>query len=60
MGFDISCKLSPRKTICMKCKPSFGEKQEKYCQFVSAEFAHSVITVKTLSSNPSFSNDNMA
>ena len=36
-GFDISCKLSPNETICMKCqKPVFWEKQEKLFFFILA------------------------
>ena len=28
-GFDISCKLSPLETICMKCQNLFSGKKEK-------------------------------
>ena len=28
-GFDISCKLSPKETICMKCHILFSEKNKK-------------------------------
>ena len=34
-GFDISCKLSPEETICMKYQNLFfWEKEEKYYQCV--------------------------
>ena len=29
IGFDISCKLSPLVTTCMKCQNLFSEKNEK-------------------------------
>ena len=29
MGFDISCKLSPMETICMKCQVPFSGKNKK-------------------------------
>ena len=29
IGFDISCKLSPKKTICMKCQIPFSGKNQK-------------------------------
>ena len=28
-GLDISCKLSPKETICMKCQNLFSEKKKK-------------------------------
>ena len=28
-GFDISCKLSPMETICMKCQNPFSRKSKK-------------------------------
>ena len=38
IGFDISGKLSPRETICMKCQSLFSwEKSEKYFKKLSAE-----------------------
>ena len=37
-GFDISCKLSPLETICMKCQILFcGKKKRKYFNMPSAE-----------------------
>ena len=29
IGFDISCKLSPEKTICMKCQSLFSGKNKR-------------------------------
>ena len=29
MGFDMSCKLSPKETICMTCKSQFSGKNVK-------------------------------
>ena len=29
IGFDISCKLSPKETICMNCQSLFSEKKKK-------------------------------
>ena len=29
IGFDISCKLSPKETICMKCQTLFYEEKKK-------------------------------
>ena len=48
IGFDISCKLPPKETICMKCQSIFsGEKKEKNTiSLSSAEFAQRVIEVK--------------
>ena len=28
-GFDISCKLSPKETVCMKCQTLFPEQKKK-------------------------------
>ena len=28
-GYDISCRLSPKETICMKCHILFSEKNKK-------------------------------
>ena len=40
IGFDISCKLSPEETVCMKCQSLFsGKKWEKYRNFLSPELA---------------------
>ena len=38
VGFDISYKLSPQETICMKCQSSFfGENKEKYFKLSATE-----------------------
>ena len=38
-GFGISCKLSPKETVCMKCQTLFSEKKKKKCfKMSSAEF----------------------
>ena len=46
IGFDISCKLSPKnpkETICMKCQILFnGENKKNNIKLSSAEFARSV------------------
>ena len=45
-GFDISCKLSPLETICMKCQILFsGENNKNIISLRSAEFAHSMVSV---------------
>ena len=38
-GFDISCKLSPVETICMKCQNLFSResKKKKHFKMSSAE-----------------------
>ena len=40
IGFDISCKLSPKETICMNCQSLFsGEnKKRNVISLLSAEF----------------------
>ena len=46
-GFDISCKLSPKETICMKCQILFSVKNEKNNIILSsAENAQRVVKVK--------------
>ena len=35
-GFDISCKLSPMKTVCMKCRIMFSVKCKKHITNVSS------------------------
>ena len=38
VGFDISYKLSPQETICMKCQSSFfAENKEKYFKLSATE-----------------------
>ena len=45
--FDISCKLSPMETICMKWQILFsGKNKKKIIKVSSAEFAHTVLKVK--------------
>ena len=45
-GFDISCKLSPKKTICMKCQILFSGKNKKNNIILSsAENAQRVVKV---------------
>ena len=51
-GFDISCKLSPLETICMKCQTCFwGKIREKIYQLPSAELAQRVVKVKMQSAH---------
>ena len=38
-GFDISCKLSPKETICMKCQNLFSGKQRHIFQNVCWNFS---------------------
>ena len=43
-GFDISCKLSPVETICMKCQILFSGKNKKtVTNLLSAEIAQRVV-----------------
>ena len=45
--FDISCKLSPLETICMKCQILFSGKNKKnIINLSSAELAQGVVKVK--------------
>ena len=47
-GFDISCKLSPMETICMKCLILFsGKNQKNITKLSSVEFAQRVVKVKS-------------
>ena len=51
MGFDISCKSSPKETICMKCKCLFsgwgrGGIRKNSVSLLSAELAQRVVKVK--------------
>ena len=39
-GFDISCKLSPKETVCMKCQILFSEKNIK---LLSVELALTMV-----------------
>ena len=46
-GYDISCKLSPKETICMKCRILFSGKNKKnIINLSSAENAQRVVKVK--------------
>ena len=46
-GFDISCKLSPLETFCMKCQNLFSGKNKKnITKMLSAELAKKVVKVK--------------
>ena len=41
IGFDTSCKLSPKETICMKCQILFSrKKKKKNISLSSAESPH--------------------
>ena len=45
-GYDISCKLSPEETICMKCQSLFSGKNKKnIINLSSAENAQRVVKV---------------
>ena len=42
IGFDSSCKLSPKETICMKCQILFSRKKKEeknFFELASADFA---------------------
>ena len=46
-GYDISCKLSPKETICMKCHILVSGKNKKnIISLSSAENAQRVVMVK--------------
>ena len=45
-GFDISWKLSPMKTICMKCQILFSGLSKTITTLTHAELAQKVINVK--------------
>ena len=54
--FDISCKLSPKETICMKCKILFSGKNKKNIIYLSsAEFAQWMLKVNIMYSTYIFS-----
>ena len=38
-GFDVSCKLSPLETVCMKCRILFSGENKKNISSSSADFA---------------------
>ena len=45
-GYDISCKLSPKETICMKCQILFfGKNKKKIINLSSAENVQRVVKV---------------
>ena len=49
IGFDISCKLSPKETICMKCQILFSGKNKKHIINLSfAAFAQGVVKLNLL------------
>ena len=49
IGFDISCKLSPKETICMTCQSLFSGKDKKnIINLSSAESAQRVVKVNTI------------
>ena len=51
-GFDISCKLSPLETICMKCQIVFsGKIRKNITNLSSAELAQRVVKVKIVSAH---------
>ena len=65
VGFDISCKLSPLKTVCMKYQSLYSGKNKKGNKFQSLffwgkncqisnchllKFLHSIHSVKTMNS----------
>ena len=37
IGFDTSCKLSPKETICMRCLILFSGENKKFFKMLSAE-----------------------
>ena len=47
-GLDISCKLSPMETICLKYQILFSVKNKKHIvSLLSAEFVHRVVKFVT-------------
>ena len=46
IGFDTSCKLSPKETICMKCQNQSSWKNKKNINLLSAELAQRMVKVK--------------
>ena len=47
-GLDISCKLSPLVTICIKCQILFTGKNKKNINLSSTELAHRMVKVKII------------
>ena len=47
-GFDISCKLSPVETICMKCQILFPGKYKKKYHPISCLLNQRVVKVKVV------------
>ena len=45
IGFDISCKLPPLETICIKCQSLLSEKNKKKYLKTSAEILHSILNI---------------
>ena len=46
IGFGISCKLTPKETICMKCQNLLSDKKwEKHSKMSSADFLPSMLRV---------------
>ena len=45
-GFDISCKLSPLETICLKCQNLFSGKKKKSPICCLLKFLPRVLSVK--------------
>ena len=43
--FDISCKLSPMETVCIKCQILFSRENKKNINLPSAELAQRVVKV---------------
>ena len=43
-GFDISCKLSPKETVCLKYQTLFSKKN--IIKLLSVEFAMRMVKVK--------------
>ena len=47
LGFDISCKISPEETICMKCQSLFsGKNKIDFVCLWSAELTQRLAMVK--------------
>ena len=45
ISFDISCRLSPSKIICMKCQHLFSRENKKHINLWSTELAQRVVKV---------------
>ena len=50
IGLDISCRLSPQETICMKYQSLFSGKNKKNINLSSAEFAKNGKVISIISS----------